>query len=335
MDKSPKQQPLVSFVLPHHGRDLLLIETIESIFRQDIGKEEIEVIVVSKTEFDEAHTLPVKLVEAGVRGSVRFIVIPTEKTISFGRNHGAMQSSGKYLAFIDSDVRLAGDWVSTMIQLLRSSSDTVLVSAIQVHDSDNNTIDMIKSSMSQANLGEVSALPGNALFMGRSAFDRSEKFPEYLETCEDWVFTNSLTKSGKLLLTDESSFVHLGEDKSYSAMFLKEIWRGKSNLGSLPGRKIDLREFPSIVVPAVVLLSPFFALVALILGFKVIALFAALFIVLAPLLYSIRLKVRSSVEVRFGSLILFYLIYFNARAIGMLKGFVEGNPGKQHEISPQ
>lgn len=334
MDNSSGQKRLVSFVLPHHGREPLLVETIESIFRQDIGNEQIEVIVVSKAAFDDTHSLPLKLVEAGVREFVRFIAIPADKTISFGRNHGAVQSTGEYLAFVDSDVRLAANWVSAMIRLLKGQPDNVLVSAVQVHDSDKNTVDIIKSSMSEANLGEVSALPGNALFISREVFNRSEKFPEYLETCEDWVFTNSLTKLGKLLLTNESSFVHLGEDKSFSALFFKEIWRGKSNLGSLAGRKIDLSEFPSIIVPVVVFLSPVVALLALFSGFKVMAIFAALFTLLAPLLYSIRLRVRSSVDMNFASLVYFYFVYFNARAIGMIKGLFQGNPANRHEISP-
>lgn len=334
MDNSPPHNRLISFVLPHHGRDLLLIETIESIFKQDIGRQEIEVIVVSKAEFSDNHPVLLRLVEAGLREHVRFITISQEKTISFGRNHGAGQSSGEYLAFVDADVRLATNWASSMIRLLEADTDNILVGAVQVSDSDNNTVDMIKSSMSEANLGEVTALPGNALFISRESFNRSEKFPEYLETCEDWVFTNSLTKLGKMVLTADSSFVHLGEDKSYSALFYKEIWRGTSNLGSLKGRKIDLLELPSFVVPVIVFLSPVMALLALFLGFKVIALLAAVFTLVAPMLYTIRLKHRSSVDASFIAILFFYLVYFIARAIGMIKGLFERKTDNRHKASP-
>ena len=331
MDNKGDYKRLVSFVLPHHGREPLLVQTIESIFRQDIDKLEIEVIVVSKAIFRETDSLPAILADAGVADQVRFITIPQNKTISYGRNHGAELAQGQYLAFVDSDVRLAENWVSTMIRLLAEKPKSVLVSAVQVPDDDKNTLDVIKSSMSEANLGEVMALPGNALFLSDAAFNQSEKFPEYLETCEDWVFTNSLTRLGKLTLTNESSFVHLGEDKSFSAMFFKEIWRGKSNLGSLPGRKVDLAELPSLFVPVVVLFSPIVALLAWILGFKLLGLAAAVFTFVAPLLYTLRLKARSSVDVNVFSLIFFYLVYFIARALGMIKGFIEGRPGSTQE----
>lgn len=331
MDKANRYDRLVSFVLPHHGREPLLVQTIESIFKQDIDKNLIEVIVVSKSVFNDADPLPEKLAEAGVGDRVRFITIPQDKTISYGRNHGAALSKGEYLAFVDSDVRLAGNWVSAMIRLLTDNPQRVLASAVQVPDEDKNTLDVIKSSMSEANLGDVLALPGNALFMSHSAFNRSEKFPEDLETCEDWVFTTSLTKLGKLTLTDQSSFVHLGEDKSFSAMFFKEIWRGKSNLGSLPGRKVDLSELPSLFVPVVVLISPVVGLLAWLLGFKLLGLSAAVFTFAAPFLYTLRLKARSSVDVNVFSLIIFYLVYFIARALGMIKGLFEGKPGSTRE----
>ena len=332
MDKNT--HPVVSFVVPHHGREPLLLQTIESVFRQDIGSTRIEVIVVSKASFDDSHSLPVKLLELGVRDSVRFITIPAEKTISYGRNVGAARSQGEYIAFIDADVRLADNWVSAMIHQLNSRPSVILSSAVQVSDSDDNAIDIIKSAMSEANLGEVTALPGNALFIRRDAFAQSDKFPEHLETCEDWVFTNSLSKLGKLVLTDESTFVHLGEDKSYRGLFFKEIWRGKSNLGSMHGRKIDLPEVPSIVVPVVVLLSAGLTLLAAVSGFKVIAILAALFTLVAPLLYAIRLKVRSSVNVGILPLMGFYVVYFSARAIGMIQGLCSRPPPKTEAFSP-
>lgn len=329
MDNNTLQKKMVSFILPHLGREPLLVKTIESIFKQDIGSNEIEVIVVSKAAFTKSDSLMLRLAEAGVADKVQFITIPQHKTISYGRNHGADQAIGQYLAFIDSDVRLAKDWVSTMIRLLVNEQDTILVSAVQVPDDDQNSIDVIKSSMSEANLGEVSALPGNALFISYNAFKKSDKFPEYLETCEDWVFTNSLTRLGKLRLTSESSFVHLGEDKSFSAMFFKEIWRGKSNLGSLPGRKIDLAEWPSIFVPMVVLLSLVLALVCLFLGLWFVSFLLTMFSFLAPLLYAVRLKARSSIQLNLPLLMFFYLVYFVARAVGMIKGLFGSAPPLQ------
>lgn len=331
MDNCSKYSRLVSFVLPHHGREQLLLQTVQSIFQQDIDVHLIEVIVVSKAVFADTDPLPMKLAELGVKDRVRFVTIPPDRTISYGRNHGAMLAQGEYLAFVDSDVRLAENWVTTMVRLLVENPKSMLVSAVQVPDDDRNTLDVIKSSMSEANLGEVLALPGNALFISDSAFNKSEKFPENLETCEDWVFTNSLTRLGTLTLTNESSFVHLGEDKSFSAMFFKEIWRGKSNLGSLSGRKIDLAELPSLFVPVTVLLSPVVALLACLLGFKLLGLAAAVFTFAAPFLYTLRLKARSSVDINVFLLIFFYLVYFIARALGMIKGFIEGKPGSTRE----
>ena len=247
-----------------------------------------------------------------------------DKTISYGRNFGAERASGQYLAFIDADVRLAPDWVSVMLETLRQNPECLLSGAVQQPDNDKTDVDVVKSSMSQANAGLVNALPGNALFIEKAIFNQHPKFPEHLETCEDWVFTNTLALAGGVVLSDDSYFVHLGEDKNYRTLFKKEIWRGTSNLGSIKGRKIELAEWPSFIVPIVVGASFLLAVCLILFGGLISGIALLLFALLAPVLYAIRLKKKSSVPVATPVLIYFYFVYFLARAIGMVKGVLSG-----------
>ena len=80
MDNCSEYSRLVSFVLPHHGREPLLLQTIESIFQQDIDVQLVEVIVVSKAVFADTDPLLLKLAEFGVKDRVRFVTIPQDKT---------------------------------------------------------------------------------------------------------------------------------------------------------------------------------------------------------------------------------------------------------------
>lgn len=314
---------IVSFIIPHHGRDTLLLETVASISRQVIDGA-IELIIISKDPGSAFGELRDKLNEIFNRGNVEFIPIVDGKTISYGRNFGAERASGRYLAFIDADVRLAPDWVSVMINALRDHSECLLSGAVQQPDTDKTDVDVIKSSMSQANAGRVNALPGNALFIEKRVFEQHPKFPEHLETCEDWVFTNTLALAGGVVLSNDSHFVHLGEDKNYRTLFKKEIWRGTSNLGSIKGRKIELAEWPSFIVPMVVGGSFLLAICLVLFGALIPGVALLLFALVAPALYAIRLKRKSSVPVTTPVLIYFYLVYFLARAIGMVKGVFSG-----------
>ncbi len=323
MDDNNSKNVIVSFIIPHHGRDALLVETVKSISAQAV-EGAIELIIISKDSGATSESLRQTLGSAFDRGNVEFIPIADGKTISYGRNFGAERASGKYLAFIDADVRLAPDWVSVMTRSLRENPECLLSGAVQHPDVDKTDVDVIKSSMSQANAGRVNALPGNALFVEKSVFNRYPKFPEHLETCEDWVFTNTLALAGGVVLSDDSHFVHLGEDKNYRTLFKKEIWRGTSNLGSINGRKIELAELPSFVVPVVVGGSFLLAICLILFGALLPGLLLMLFTLLAPVLYAIRLKRKSAVPVAMPVLVYFYLVYFLARAIGMVKGVFSG-----------
>lgn len=325
------QSPLVSFILPHHGRNELLLETIRSVAAQDVDVDKTEIIIVSKAPDAERGRLRMELDHLEAGGSIKLLSIGDHENISRARNLGASAAGGEYLAFIDSDVRLSVNWLSTMIGKL-ASPEYILISAVQIPDTSRTSNDIIRSGMSESHLGDANeSLPGANLFLSRADFNRSDKFPEHLQTCEDSVFTNSLLAKGKLLLTDESGFVHLGEDLTLAALFHKEIWRGKSNLAAMQGRAVTLAELPSLVLPVVVLLGLFLLPVAVVTGFYGLALAIGTTVLAIPLLYSIRLKMRSSIELGYQHVILFFLVYFAARGYGMFRVFFEVNKSKNLE----
>lgn len=324
--------PLISFIVPHHGRDAMLVETIRSVAtqtcRDTLIRSALDVIVVTRNADLETSALAETLQASGTDLPVtdlpvKVICIEQDKSISYARNVGAAAATGQYLAFIDADIRLGSNWVDCMVPLL-DQPEVVLVSAIQVPDSDHKMNDVIRSAMSSANVGDtVQALPGANLLIRRSVFESSDRFPEHLQTCEDSVFTHSLLTKGKLILTDLCGFVHLGEDLTLASLFKKEIWRGKSNIDLLRGSKISLSELPSVIVPLGVLALVVLVLVMISMGSLR---YASVFLVLAALpcvLYAVRLKLRSGTDLGFYKIVTFYLVYFAARGVGMLQRLFE------------
>jgi len=253
--------------------------------------------------------------------TARLIEIEAGATISVARNVGSAQATGDFLAFIDADVMLPEKWLETMHRLYLDNPDVVLFGAVQKPDTSNRVLDRIRSDLSHINAGsDVQALTGQNLFLSAAVFNRSEKFPEHLRTCEDSTFTGSLLSMGKLLLTDQTFFVHLGEDLNHWHMFKKEVWRGQSNLSSLKENPFQWREMPSIVLPPVVLVSLLIAIVLLISGRVAGAAFFLLMACFPVVVYALRLKTNKSVDTGFTALLKFYLVYFPARALGMITG---------------
>ena len=159
-----------------------------------------------------------------------------------------------------------------------------------------------------------------ATFLSKTTFHSVGGFPEHLQTCEDYYFTQKVAETGRLLYTSASNYVHLGEDKAFLPMFKKEIWRGQSNLASIKGRSIPLRELPSFFIPFAVTLGVAFILVALLYSNMSLVIMASVLTILPLVVYTGRLKKLTGSSVNTGYCLLFYCLYFPARVFGTLLG---------------
>lgn len=306
----------VSFIIPHKGRFEMLKQTLQSISEQTYNLSALEVIVVSQTPEIQDQ----RLIESSTL-NIDVFNRPESETISALRNFGVKQANGQYLAFLDADVWLSQNWTTQMINELSEKADRIISSAMQIYNEDAPPLERIRTSLSNAELDtDVAFLPGRNLFLKTSSFAEIGGFPEHLVTCEDYFFTDKAANLGKLYYTSSATYVHLGEDKEYPAMFKKEIWRGQSNLQSIAGRHIPLREWPSFAVPPAIMLLLFMAVFLSISGYVSIALGVFLLAVFPIFIYSLRLYKLSNQQIALSHILKFYIFYFPARAIGTVLG---------------
>jgi glycosyltransferase involved in cell wall biosynthesis len=305
-------QTLVSFIIPHKGRETLLEQTIASIDAQVRVPGSIEIIVVTQNEHLEI---------ADRRSDIRINYAEAQATIASLRNRGVAIAHGTYLAFIDADIDLAPEWLVTMWELLVDQQNRVLVASTQKCAAEASLAERIRVAISSLNGDRpVKFLSAPNLFMRRSEFDLTDGFPEHLTTCEDSVFTNTMAARGEVYCTSKAQFVHLGEDKNWREYFRKEVWRGRSNLRSVNGRSIPLRELPSLVLPfwcGFWMVSMFVSAVLV----KPSALGLSIALLLLPaVLYAARLQHNVHGAVTFSAGFIFYIVGFTARAIGGIWG---------------
>lgn len=312
-----KNKECCSFIIPHLGRETMLVDTLISISQLDTNAIDVEVIVVTKNEqlqfdtttlFDETN--------------VYVIHAPVNITISAQRNLGFEQAKGNLIAFLDADIDLSPNWLNELRPML--NDQTKLVSAMQVASKNASQLEILRTDLSNAKVDcNVEFLPGRNLLMKRDTFVISGGFPEHLITCEDYVFTQKVGEQGKLFYSSASNYVHLGEDKEFIEMAKKEVWRGQSNLASLNGRGIGLSEYPSFIAPPLFTFGLVGAILCAALSLKTLASICLMGGIGILLLYVLRLNKLASPALSFITIVKFYSLYFPARTWGTILGVIK------------
>ncbi|GLR70923.1 glycosyltransferase [Agaribacter marinus] len=309
----------ISFIIPHMGREEMLIDTLSSISAQQFDLSCIEIWIVTKNKQLQDETF-----NAADTVQLNVIYADTNITISHQRNIGAKHAKGEFLAFLDADIGLADNWIQAMLEKLSSDKNIKLVSAIQKNSENAPPLERLRTALSNADVDcKVEFLPGRNLLLHKTTFAAVGGFPEHLETCEDYVFTQAVSEIGQLFYSADSHYVHIGEDKAFSQMAEKEVWRGLSNIASVKGRTVPLSEWPSFFAPPLFTFGIIFLCLLSIGGWFIFAAIAAIgaFSILA--LYSVRLSRIAKGDPTFATILKFYSIYFPARTWGTIKGLFQ------------
>jgi len=311
---------MISFIIPHYGREHLLAKALQSIADQDYDLNLIEVIIVTQNK-----ELSKSVLDFGQQMSLSVLKKPASSTISELRNAGVKLSKGDYIAFIDADVSISSNWVACMLEELEESDEgRTIVSAIQSNSESATSVESIRTALNNINRDKnVEALHGSNLFLRRDAFKLAGGFPSKLKTCEDVYFTTEVSKYGPLYLSSKATHIHLGEDKDYRVLFKKEIWRGQSNIQSLKGRKVSLREMPSIIIPLSFFMFLILSTILFIYDLYILSFICVILFLFPVLIYSFRLvKYSNDKSLKYIDCIKFYLVYFSARSIGTYMGLL-------------
>ncbi|WP_459877804.1 glycosyltransferase family 2 protein [Desulfothermus naphthae] len=309
---SKQDDIIVSFIIPHKGREELLKETLRGISLQVFDLKKIEVIIVTQNK-------KLDLDSASYPFFIKILSESEDKTISYLRNKGAQIARGTYFAFIDADVFLSSNWLKVMLEEIRRK-DVKMVCAPQGVSNKPTNIEKIRVALNRTKSGKFIDFTGGwNLFLRKEDFFKSGGFPEDIITCEDYYFCDRVNKLGKIYCTSKANFIHLGEDKNWKELFKKEIWRANGNIKSIKGRKITLKEIPSVIVPIWIILFAILSITGILSGNFLLFVFGIFLVFLPVIVYSIRLY-RISANINFFTILKFYLVYFMARSIGTVIG---------------
>src|SRR2546426_6274803 len=175
--------PLVSVITPTYNRWPMVGEAIDSILAQSY--KDFELIVVD--DGSEDHTVE-KLAKYGSR--IRVLCRP-RRGVAAARNLGVHESTGKYLAFLDSDDLWKPKKLEVQVAFMESHLDGEICQTEEVWIRNGVRVnpkrkhrkpsgDIFRASL------DLCLVSPSAVMMTRELFDRLGGFDESFPVCEDY-----------------------------------------------------------------------------------------------------------------------------------------------------
>lgn len=200
----------VSFIIPSYNSLSTLPRTLDSILRQTVPAEDFEIIVVDSSDDEMAK----KHLQVAASEQIRVISLEKKTMPAEGRNIGAKQAQGELLCFIDSDVILSPDWLSTVLTAFddgcRAGGGSILISASQ----ENNRIALAQlylqfnEYLTGRDREERQFVPSCNMFCDRQIFVESGGFP-LVRASEDTLFFLGLKGKTRVFFVPQAKCYHV------------------------------------------------------------------------------------------------------------------------------
>lgn len=219
--------PSVSLIIPSYNSHLTVGKTLQSIFRQRDLCLVHEVIVVDSSDDAATRTVLSELKHE----KLKLLLLNTKTSPSDGRNTGAAIATGDLLCFIDSDVFLAPDWLSKILEAYKNGCRAGCGSVSIPDFQENSKLALAQlylqfnESLNVGKTRPVTMVPACNMFVERSLFERAGRFPR-MRASEDVVLCLNIGKTDKVWFVPSARCYHIFRENLQS-YFNNQIVLGK------------------------------------------------------------------------------------------------------------
>lgn len=199
--------PLVSVIIPTYNRSSLVLEAVESVFKQTYVN--FELIVVDDGSIDGTA-------EALNPYKGRFVYISQDnRGVSTARNRGLQIARGEWIAFLDSDDFWLPVKLETQIRFFSQNPEALICQTEEIWIRNGRRLNPLKKH--QKFSGDIFApslrlclVSPSAVMIKRDLFERVGCFDEALPACEDYDLWLRISAQFPIFLIDQPLVVKRG-----------------------------------------------------------------------------------------------------------------------------
>lgn len=178
-----RSKPLVSVIIPTYNRGWIVREAIDSVLAQDFH--DFELIVVDDGSTDDTADI-LKSYHDRIT-----VLIQPNNGVSAARNKGIRASSGRYIAFLDSDDRWLPQKLSRQIDFFDGNPDAQICQTEEIWIRNGRRVNpktrhRKPSGMIFERSLQLCLVSPSAVMIRRVLLDRVGLFDENLPACEDY-----------------------------------------------------------------------------------------------------------------------------------------------------
>ena len=126
-----KKKALISIIIPTYNSSVLILKTLHSVINQDY--KDYEIIIIDSYSADDT-IIKIKSLK---NKRIRIFFTKKEKGLSYARYFGILKSTGKYIAFLDSDDEWKNNKLMKQIKFMKKYKSVFSCTNFQLKKNNN------------------------------------------------------------------------------------------------------------------------------------------------------------------------------------------------------
>jgi|SRR5690554_1648510 len=212
--------PFCSIIIPALNEEKDIAACLTSLSKQTYPRDCYEIIIVDNGSTDLTKAIASKYAD--------HVLEKANCNVGAVRNYGVEKSTGEILICTDADCTFPPAWIETGVNLLSKNKDTVFGGGLR-SSSDRNWIDKYWLLNSGGETVQQNDLMGSCIFIERSTFLKSGRFPEEVTSGEDSDISERLRKIGiRIKMESALSVNHEGNPKTVTDFLGRQAWHAEN-----------------------------------------------------------------------------------------------------------
>lgn len=204
-----KDKYLLSIIIPVYNTERYLKECLDSIFDDSTDfVSNVEVIIIDDGSVDKSSDIYNKYEK--LHGNMK-VIKHENHGVSFSRNCGIKEATGKYLMFVDSDDMLLKGWSEKIYKEIVSDEYDVIFHSkyfLKAYDDNLSKSEILSYILTYNDKNIRISGPYSKLFKRTFVIENNIKFKEDLINGEDMIYNvETLLRSTSQLLVKDSYYI--------------------------------------------------------------------------------------------------------------------------------